>query len=56
MLAILQNIQHHKIRFLTQTCLFNTLLFVHVLSILCLYLSEEDLYRERFTGSPTLTT
>lgn len=43
MIAILQNIHHHKIRYLTQACLLNTL-FVHVPSILYLYVSEEVLH------------
>lgn len=44
MIAIVQNIHHHKIRFLTQACLLNTFLFVNVPCILYLYLSEEVLY------------
>jgi len=46
----LQNIHYHKIRFLTQACLLNTL-FVHVPSILYLYLSEEVLYIQIFKVS-----
>lgn len=44
MVATLQNIHYHKIRFLTQPCLLNTFLFVHVPSVLYLFLSEKVLY------------